>query len=94
MTKRALSALLFLCAGAGAVQAAASVADEVGDSCWKYTVSDVIEKGARIEAKLDLAGEECGHYGTDVAHLKLFVEYQDGGLHSRSGSQLTVMTDY
>ncbi|CAJ2500898.1 Uu.00g037510.m01.CDS01 [Anthostomella pinea] len=50
---------------------AASVAD-----CPGYTASNVVDGNGTITAELTLSGTACDIYGTDLADLKLLVEYQ------------------
>lgn len=50
------------------------------DSCSGYTVSHVVEDGAKITADLDPIGDGCAVHGPDLSHLKLLVEYQGGEL--------------
>ncbi|KAI0473381.1 glycoside hydrolase family 31 protein [Xylariaceae sp. FL0804] len=44
--------------------------------CPGYTASHVVETSGGITADLTLAGEACHAYGTDIADLRLIVEYQ------------------
>jgi hypothetical protein len=47
------------------------------DSCPGYRATKVYKDGNRITgADLELAGEACNAYGTDLVKLKLVVEYQ------------------
>jgi hypothetical protein len=70
--------LLFTNGAAAAASSAVTKKGDIDDSCWKYAVSDVVEVGSTIEAKLDFAGGDCSFYGPKVPHLKLLVEYQGG----------------
>ncbi|OQE78636.1 hypothetical protein PENNAL_c0055G04486 [Penicillium nalgiovense] len=46
------------------------------DSCPGYKASNVKQLGQRLTADLDLAGDACNIYGTDLPNLKLLVEAQ------------------
>lgn len=48
------------------------------DSCPGYKASNVKQLGQRLTADLDLAGDACNIYGTDLPNLKLLVEAQTG----------------
>ncbi|KAK0099335.1 hypothetical protein ONS96_008563 [Cadophora gregata f. sp. sojae] len=45
------------------------------ESCPGYVASDVQQTGTGLTANLNLAGEACNVYGTDVPELKLIVNY-------------------
>ena len=48
--------------------------------CPGYTASNVQETSSGLTATLQLAGEACDVYGTDLPNLTLTVEYQTGKL--------------
>lgn len=50
------------------------------DGCPGYKASHVKQSGQRLTADLDLAGDTCNTYGTDLPNLKLLVEAQTGML--------------
>ncbi|KAF5348995.1 hypothetical protein D9758_012736 [Tetrapyrgos nigripes] len=46
------------------------------DACPGYTVSNVVNDGATLNADLTLAGEGCNVFGTDIPRLSLSVTYE------------------
>jgi alpha-glucosidase len=48
------------------------------DDCPGYSASNVKQLGQTLTADLDLAGDACNTYGTDLPRLKLLVEAQNG----------------
>lgn len=51
------------------------------DGCPGYKASNVKQLGQKLTADLDLAGDACNTYGTDLPNLKLLVEAQTGILY-------------
>lgn len=52
------------------------------DDCLGYKASNVVKGDSYLTADLKLAGNACSVYGTDIADLKLSVEYQTGECQS------------
>ena len=48
------------------------------DDCPGYTASNVQQTASSVTADLKLAGPACNVYGTDIADLRLQVDYQTG----------------
>ena len=48
--------------------------------CPGYTASNVQQSSTGLTAELQLAGQACDVYGTDLPNLRLTVEYQTCGL--------------
>lgn len=48
------------------------------DSCPGYKATNIQNTGSKLTADLTLAGPACNAYGTDLADLRLLVEYQTG----------------
>ena len=74
------------------------------DLCPGYTASDVSTSSTGLTASLNLAGDACNVYGTDIRGLTLTVEYQTNArLHvnikpshitSENSSYFLLSTDY
>jgi hypothetical protein len=63
--------------GAIVALSARDIAPDV-PSCPGYTLTSVAQMGNSITANLQLAGQACNMYGTDLGSLQLLVEYQTG----------------
>lgn len=48
------------------------------DGCPGYSVSNVQQDGNTVTADLNLAGDACNAYGTDIESLALTVTYETG----------------
>lgn len=48
------------------------------DDCPGYKASNIKQLGPRLTADLNLAGDACNTYGSDLSDLKLLVEEQSG----------------
>ena len=65
------------------------------DDCPGYTASNVQQTASSLTADLKLAGSACNVYGTDIADLKLQVDYQTGKtfeFHSSKNGSATSCT--
>jgi len=47
------------------------------ESCPGYVASNVVTTATSVTADLRLGGPACNTYGTDLANLRLLVEYQN-----------------
>lgn len=63
-----------------------AIAATAQSECPGYRASDVQTTANGLTANLQLAGEACNIYGTDLPNLTLTVEYQTG--ESRDPYQL------
>jgi len=48
------------------------------DDCPGYKASNIKQLGQTLTADLNLAGDACNTYGSDLPNLKLLVEEQSG----------------
>lgn len=54
------------------------------DDCPGYKASNIKQLGQRLTADLNIAGDACDTYGSDIPDLKLLVEEQSGKTSSRT----------
>ncbi|KAL5596541.1 hypothetical protein BROUX41_006767 [Berkeleyomyces rouxiae] len=52
-------------------------AEDCQKECPGYAISNVVESDSGLTGDLNLAGQPCNIYGTDILNLSLIVEYQE-----------------
>lgn len=48
------------------------------EECPGYAATNVVQSGSKLTADLDLAGDPCDTYGSDIENLQLEVTYETG----------------